>query len=119
MAPITTIVHFQVPAGNVDRFFAFWQDHIKDKMRQQPGLIDGILHRGTDPDGPFQFVNVARWENAGLLTAALQATDETLRREGVEIARVFADLGVTISQHNYVEAIRYAPITPSAEPVRD
>ena len=28
MAPITTIVHFQVPARNGDRFLAFWQDSI-------------------------------------------------------------------------------------------
>ena len=117
MASITTIVHFQVPAENTDRFFAFWQDPIRDKMRQQPGLIDGILYRGTDPDGPFRFVNVARWESAESLTAALRATDEALRREGVELARVLADLGVTISQHNYAEAVRYGPIPPSAEPV--
>jgi hypothetical protein len=43
MAPITTIVHFEVPAGNVDRFFAFWQDSVKDKVNKQPGLIDGIF----------------------------------------------------------------------------
>src|ERR1700750_1547086 len=107
MAPITTIVHFSVPAGNADRFLAFWQDSIKDQMRQQPGLIDGVLHHRTDPDRPFQFVNVARGKSAESLTAALRATDEALRREGVEIARVFAELGVTISQHNYVEAVRY------------
>jgi hypothetical protein len=52
MAPITTIVHFEVPADNVDRFFAFWQDSVKDKVNKQPGLIDGIFHRGTDADGP-------------------------------------------------------------------
>jgi antibiotic biosynthesis monooxygenase (ABM) superfamily enzyme len=114
MAPITTIVQFQVPAENVDRFFAFWQDPIKDEMRRQPGLIDGVLHRAADPDGPFQFVNVARWENAESLAAALRATDEALRREGVVIADVFADLGVTMSQHNYVEAVPYDGTAPSA-----
>ena len=119
MAPITTIVHFQVPARNADRFFAFWQDSIRDRMRRQPGLMDGVLHRGTDPDGPFQFVNVARWENAESLTAALQATEEALRREGIEIARVFADLEVTISQHNYAEAVRYVPLPPSTRAAPD
>jgi heme-degrading monooxygenase HmoA len=118
MAPITTIVHFQVPAGSVDRFFAFWQDRIKDTMRRQPGLIDGVLHRGTDPDAPFQFVNVARWESAGSLTAALQATAEALHREGTELSQVFAELGVTVSQNNYVEAVRYAGEKPSAQEVR-
>ena len=107
MAPITTIVHFQVPTQNIERFFAFWQDTIRDKVRQQPGLIDGIFHRGTDPDGPFQFINVARWDSAEQLEAGLQATEEALRREGVEMAEVFQDLGITASQNNYVEAVRY------------
>lgn len=102
MAPITTIVHFEIPPENVDRFFAFWQDHIKDNVSRQPGLIDGIFHRGIDPDGPFQFINVARWDSAEQLAAGLQAADEEL-----PIAKVFEDLGVKVSQNNYVEAVRY------------
>jgi antibiotic biosynthesis monooxygenase (ABM) superfamily enzyme len=116
MAQITTIVHFRVPAENTDRFLAFWQEQISGKMRQQPGLIDGILHRATDPDVPFQFINVARWESPEMLTAALKAADEALRADGVEMARVLADLGVTISQHNYVEAVRYESTTTSPTP---
>lgn len=103
MDPITTIVHFEVPADNVDRFFAFWQDHIKDKVSRQPGLIDGILYRGIDPDGPFQFINVAFWESAEQLAAGLKKTGE----ERPEIAQVFQDLGVKMSQNNYAEAVRY------------
>jgi heme-degrading monooxygenase HmoA len=103
MDPITTIVHFEVPAGNVDRFFAFWQDRIKDKVSRQPGLIDGILYRGIDPDGPFQFINVAVWESDEQLAAGLKKTGE----EMPEIAQVFQDLGVKVSQNNYAEAVRY------------
>lgn len=106
MAPITTIVHFEIPAENVDRFFAFWQDYIKDNVSIQPGLIDGIFHRGVDPDGPFQFINVARWESAEQLAAGLQATSEDL-----PVAKVFRDLGVKVSQNNYIEAVRYTPAT--------
>jgi pimeloyl-ACP methyl ester carboxylesterase len=69
MGPITAVVHFEVPAENVDRFFAFRQDHIKDAVSKQPGLIDGMFYRGIDPDGPFQFINVARWESAGQLAS--------------------------------------------------
>jgi Antibiotic biosynthesis monooxygenase len=116
MAPITTIVHFEVPTDNVDRFFAFWQDSIQDKVGKQPGLIDGIFHRGIDSDGPFQFINVARWDSAEQLEAALQATREELHQEGVEMGKVFHDLGVKVSQNNYVEAVRYTaspvPIPP-------
>lgn len=102
MTPITTIVHFEVPTENVDRFFAFWQDHVKQDMSGRPGLIDGILHRGADPDGPFQFINVARWDSAEHLAAGLRATGEALG-----IGTVFRELGVTVSQNNYVEAVRY------------
>ena len=108
MAPITTIVHFEVPAENVDRFFAFWQDSIKDVTGSQPGLIDGIFHRAIDADGPFQFINVARWESAEHLQAALEATVEALRRDGVEMLEEFRKLGVKASQNNYDEAVRYA-----------
>jgi heme-degrading monooxygenase HmoA len=107
MAPITTIVHFEVPADNVDRFFAFWQDSVKNKVNKQPGLIDGIFYRGIDADGPFQFINVARWDSAEQLEAGLRATGEELHQEGVEMGKVFQDLGVKVSQNNYVEAVRY------------
>jgi antibiotic biosynthesis monooxygenase (ABM) superfamily enzyme len=101
---ITTVVHFEVPAENVDRFFAYWQDFIKDNVRKQPGLIDGVFHRSIDAGGPFQFINVARWESAEQLAAGLHATGEDL-----PIARVFQELGVRVSQNNYVEAVRYTP----------
>ena len=107
MAPITTIVHFEVPAENVDRFFAFWQDRIQGVMSRQPGLIDGIFYRGTDRDGLFQFINVARWESAEQLESALTATAESLHQDGIEMAGVFTELGVRVSQDNYVEAVRY------------
>ena len=106
MAPITTIVHFEVPADNADRFLAFWQDSIRNKVSTQPGLIDGIFYRGIDPDGPFQFINVARWNSAEELQAALQAADEELHQEGAEIGKVFDELGVKLSQNNYIEAVR-------------
>jgi heme-degrading monooxygenase HmoA len=103
MGPITTVVHFEVPAENADRFFAFWQDHIKGAVSKQPGLIDGMFYRGIDPDGPFQFINVARWESAEQLASGLKVTGE----EMPEIGRVFQELGVKVSQNNYVEAKRY------------
>ena len=37
-----------------------------------------------------------------------------VRREGIVIADVFADLGVTMSQHNYVEAVPYDGTAPPA-----
>jgi len=103
MAPITTIVHFTLAPPGVDRFLAFWQDHIRPEVSRQPGLVEGTLHRAVDPDGPFQFINVARWESAEHLEAALRATRDHLPQMGL----LFQQLGVTISQNNYIETVRY------------
>ena len=110
MSPITTIVHFQMPAAHAEKFLDFWQTSIKHRVSRQPGLIGGIFHRGIDPDGPFQFINVARWESAAELEAALPtAAAELYEEEGVDMRQVFHDLGVTVSQDNYVEEVHYSP----------
>jgi hypothetical protein len=107
MTPITTIVHFTVPVANVEKFLAFWQGTVRDEMRRRPGLIDGILHRGVDADGPFQFINVARWHNAEALRAGLRDTAQALLTDGIDLGAVLRDLDVTVSQNNYVEEVRY------------
>ena len=110
MTPITTIVHFQMPAAKAEEFLAFWQTSIKHRVNRQPGLIGGIFHRGIDDGGPFQFINVARWESAAQLEAALPtAAKELHQEEGVDMRQVFQDLGVTVSQNNYVEEVHYGP----------
>ena len=110
MTPITTIVHFQIPPAHVEEFLAFWKTSIRDSVARQPGLLGGIFHRGIDADGPFQFVNVARWQSAAHLEAALTATAEDLSEQGVDGRAVFRALGVTVSQNNYVEEVTYAPL---------
>lgn len=110
MSPITTIVHFQLPAAHAEEFLAFWQTSIKHRVNRQPGLLGGTFHRGIDADGPYQFINVARWESAAQLAAALPAAAKELREEeGVDLRQVFLDLGVTVSQNNYVEEVHYGP----------
>ena len=107
MPPITTIVHFEVPAENVDKFFDFWHSNIKDVTGAQPGLIDGIFHRTVDPDSPFQFINVARWDSAEQLKAGLDATVAELHERGIEMIEVFSELGVKASQNNYLPVVNY------------
>ncbi len=41
MAPITTIVHFEVPRDNIDEFFPAWRDN-QELMSKQLGLIGGV-----------------------------------------------------------------------------
>lgn len=106
MTPITTIVHFEVPADNIDQFLSFWHK-TKEEMTKQPGNIGGVFHRCIDPDGPFQFINVARWQSAEALESGLQATGEALQQDGIEVAGTLKDLGVKVTQNNYIEEVRW------------
>ena len=106
MTPITTIVHFSVPTANIDEFLSSWREY-QEEMNKQPGLIGGVFHRCIDPDGPFQLINVARWESAEALESALQAAGEAMGQKGVDTAAILENLGVRISQNNYVEELRY------------
>ncbi len=103
MEQITTIVHFEVPAVNVEQFFTYWRDHIRPAVSNQAGLIDGVFHRGVDPQAPYQFINVARWESADALAAGLRLASMDLP----EMGGLFQELGVRISQNNYAPAVRY------------
>lgn len=103
MTPITAIVHFEVPADNIDQFLSFWLK-TKVEMTKQPGIIGGVFHRCIDPDGPFQFINVVRWQSAEALESGVQATGEALQQD---VRRTLKDLGVKVSQNNYIEEVRY------------
>jgi heme-degrading monooxygenase HmoA len=102
----TTIVHFSVPPENVEEFRAYW-GRTAEVMQDQPGLIDGTLRRSVDPAAPFTFINVARWESAEHLEAALLRTRQVMLAEGRAINEVFGRLGVKVQQHNYVDDLRY------------
>ncbi len=106
MAPITTIVLFQLPPENLDEFIAFWHD-IQDFVSNQPGMIDGVGHRAVDAHGPFQFVNVVRWVSADAPDAALQAVVREFQDKGADIGQAFERLGVTQTQSNFTEELRY------------
>jgi heme-degrading monooxygenase HmoA len=60
--PITIINVFEVPAGQVERFTAWWRTraHI---MAAAPGFRDARLHRAVSPQARFQLVNVAHWDS--------------------------------------------------------
>jgi heme-degrading monooxygenase HmoA len=107
MTQITTIVHFEVPEENIDEFLSFWQK-TREAMVKQPGITSGIFYRGTDPDAPFQFINVAHWKSAEALEAGLQGTDEELRqRYGITVVGSLKDLDAKVLQNNYVEGVDY------------
>jgi len=90
----------------MDEFLAFWHD-IQNFVSKQPGMTDGVFHRATDVHGPFQFVNVVRWDSAESLDAALQAVGEEFHDRGTDIGQAFKRLGVTQTQSNFTEELRY------------
>lgn len=106
MTPITTIVLFQLPPPNLDEFVAFWHD-IQAFMSKQPEMINGVGHRAVDASGPFQFMNVVRWDSAGSLDAALAAVIDEFHAKGTDMAQTFARLVVTQTQSNFTEELRH------------
>lgn len=107
MARITTIVHFEVPDENKGTFLSVWQK-AGEQMVRQPGIVDGVFRRRIDEDAPFQFINVARWEGAEALASGLRATAEALGREGISLPEAFQELGVKVTQNNYLVEADYA-----------
>ncbi len=102
MAPITTIVHFEIPAANIDEFLSHWRGSIRAPMKKAGGLIGGVLHRSTDPDAPYQFINVAQWQSAETLEAALKTVGVV-----ADVPATYKRLGVKVTQNNYTEEVRY------------
>jgi heme-degrading monooxygenase HmoA len=66
--PIVLINRFNVPADEVERFVDVWSEDAAF-MKRQLGFISTQLHRGVA--GSTTFVNVATWESARALGAAL------------------------------------------------
>jgi heme-degrading monooxygenase HmoA len=70
--PIVLINRFNVPADEVERFLEVWSTDAA-YMKRQPGFISTQLHRGVA--GSTTFVNVATWESARALGAALASPE--------------------------------------------
>jgi heme-degrading monooxygenase HmoA len=68
--PVVLINRFNVPPEDVERFLAVWADDA-GYMKEQPGFISTQLHRGIA--GSTTFVNVAVWESAQALGAAVRS----------------------------------------------
>ncbi|MDN5860730.1 MAG: antibiotic biosynthesis monooxygenase [Pseudonocardia sp.] len=70
--PIALINVFTMDADDIERFLQVWADDAT-YMKRQPGFIRTQLHRGTR--GSATFVNIATWESAGALRAAITAPE--------------------------------------------
>ncbi|HMK37328.1 MAG TPA: antibiotic biosynthesis monooxygenase [Desulfomonilaceae bacterium] len=71
---VIVINPFEIPEGIEDQFLTFWE-RVAGYMRRQPGFISALLHRSLSQDARFHFINIAEWESAEHVQAAIE-TDE-------------------------------------------
>lgn len=69
-SPVVLINAFVVSKDMEETFLKTWHETAA-YMRQAPGFIDTKLHRCLDPNGKFQFINIAHWESPEAYHAAL------------------------------------------------
>jgi heme-degrading monooxygenase HmoA len=65
---------FEVDAEKVETFVAGWRERA-ELMSTRPGFRSLRLHRALRPDALFQVINVAQWDSADALNAALAQQD--------------------------------------------
>jgi heme oxygenase (mycobilin-producing) len=59
---VTLINVFSVPKDS-EQEFAKWWEGIKENITKQPGFISGKFHKSLKPDGKYNYINVALWDN--------------------------------------------------------
>lgn len=89
VGPITFINVFEIESGQLESFLTGWRERAAF-MSKQPGFRSFRLHRALSPDSQFQLVNVAEWESADALHAAM--AQETFK---ASVRRAVDELGVT------------------------
>jgi quinol monooxygenase YgiN len=70
--PVVLMNTFSVSPEDIDRFPELWRENAAE-MKRQPGFISAQLHRGIGGSGAF--VNVAVWESAAALAAAVRSPE--------------------------------------------
>lgn len=72
--PVVLINPFVVPKGEEEEFVKKWSE-ISDLFKSTPGFINAKLHRSLNPNAPFAFVNIARWESLAAFKAAVTSPE--------------------------------------------
>lgn len=82
---VVLINTFEVPQGKEAETLESWKKS-RDFLKTQPGYISTRLHQNIDPNGKYQYVNVARWKSAEDFQAAAAKMRQALpdnKPEGV------------------------------------
>ena len=61
---------YEVPPEEDDDFEAGWT-RVRDIVAGRPGYIGARLHRATEPDAVFRYVNVSPWRDLETFTSAI------------------------------------------------
>jgi len=92
---VTLINVFSVPKGKEDEFIKWWQE-VKAAITTQQGFISGKFHRSIKPDGKFNFINVAVWENQDVYWKAYEKSvtpmKSKLEQLGIEMVPALYDV---------------------------
>lgn len=67
------------------------------------GFIKDETYERTDEHGNFIFITIAVWENEAVLKKAKEAVQAEYKKEGFNIAEMFARLKITMDRNIYKE----------------
>jgi heme oxygenase (mycobilin-producing) len=83
-AGVTMINVIEIPADQIEKFLVDWRTraHI---MSTLPGFRDFHLHQALLPDSRFQLINVAHWDSAEAVEAAMSNPTFQANRQAVEL----------------------------------
>ena len=72
--PVILINPFVVPKGEEEEFVKKYSE-VSELFQSTPGFINAKLHRSLNPNAPFAFVNIARWESLAAFKAAVSSPE--------------------------------------------
>ena len=81
MDTVILINPFEIPQGQEEEALRFWEQ-AAEYMRRQPGFIATRLHKALSPDARLAYVNIAEWEAAEHLQAAISGEEFKRLTEG-------------------------------------
>ncbi|MCD0472704.1 antibiotic biosynthesis monooxygenase [Flavobacterium sp. JAS] len=70
------------------------------------GFIKDEAYERTDEHGNFIFMTIAVWENEAVLKKAKEAVQSSYKKEGFDIAEMFARLKITMDRNIYKESAK-------------
>ncbi|PIF32371.1 hypothetical protein CLU81_2899 [Flavobacterium sp. 9] len=94
---------FIVPAQSKQEFLERVNRN-RNFIRNLNGFIKDEAYERIDEKGNFIFMTIAVWENEAVLKKAKEAVQAEYKKEGFDIAEMFARLKITMDRNIYKES---------------